>query len=488
MKKILCLFVFIILLVVNTSCNKTKCLINGHYWDEATCTKSKRCIECGLTVGKALGHKISEATCTDYSYCKTCGVKLSDALGHNSNEATCEEDSICKTCNEILENSYGHDANEPTCEEDSICKTCDKLLERHFKHDYVKENDNTPGVCTKCDKTDFSELEKYSDIPYDKDLAVSIRMVENRKSKYYTGNQKKLGEHEKSIFDLQVTLVKLQTKKAIDNIKIYVVAKTVDNGYIYKDYSSSSKKMGEYTYTSVTSFATFATKEFTNENYLLNKTPEKIYVRVTYTNENIFVEQELTYKVSVINQDNINFDNFKKRNIISNNATSNPSYVDPKEDPVRIKLTKDEATEKSKLGSVKEDSVKIQFNVLKENLNKYKLDDDTLKANKLISIELPKDSNAYDAWDIYPEIKEVKIEVYAKIKSTDKDFSEYVKIYSIYGFLSKYRDLSIATAKFDESFEVEDIYVVVEGELHNATKDTFSSLFSCKYSELIKVE
>ena len=344
-------------------------------------------------------------------------------------------------------------------------------------------------------KSKYERFTDYSTTPYDDNIAISIREMENRKSKYYTGDKKELGEHEKSTFDLQVTLVKLQTKKVINNIKMYVAAKTVDNGYRYKEYSSSSKTMSEYTYTSVTSFATFATKEYAEitkdevtENYLFDEEPTEFFVKVTYTIGDDEKVYSLTYRTEVADVTNAKLNDAELRSIIANNATSNPSYVDPKEDPVRIKLTKDEATEKSKLGSVKEDSVKIQFNVLKENLNKYKLDDDKLKANKLISIELPKDSNADDAWDVYPEIKEIKFEIYAKIKSTDKDFSEYVKIYSIYGFLSKYRDLSIATAKFDESFEVEDIYVVVEGELHNATKDTFSSVFSCKYSELTKVE
>ena len=87
-----------------------------------------------------------------------------------------------------------------------------------------------------------------------------------------------------------------------------------------------------------------------------------------------------------------------------------------------------------------------------------------------------------------PEIKELKFEIYAKVNSTDKDFSEYVKVYSVYGFLSKYRDLSIAISKLDESFDVENIYIVVEGKLHNATQDTFSAVYSCKYSDLYSFE
>ena len=344
-------------------------------------------------------------------------------------------------------------------------------------------------------KTNYERFSDYGINPYDENLAITIREMENRKSKFYTGDKKELGEHEKSTFDLQVTLVKLQTKAIINNIKIYVAGKTVDGGYRYKEYSSSSKTMSEYTYTSTTSFSTFATKEYASitknevsENYLFDEEPTELYIKVTYSigeNENI---NTLTYKTEVANNKNNKFNNAELRNIILDSASSNPGYIDPKNDPVRVKLTKDEATENSKLGEVKEDSLKIQFNILKENLNMFKFDDDKLKASNLKSIEIPKDPNASDAWNVLPEIKEVKFEIYAKIKSTDKDFSEYVKVYAIYGFLSKYRDLSIANSKLDESFEVEDIFVVVEGKLNNATKDTFSALYSCKYSELNNVE
>lgn len=344
-------------------------------------------------------------------------------------------------------------------------------------------------------KSKFDRFSEYSSTPYDENIAITVREMENRKSKFYTGDKKDLGEHEKSTFDLQVTLVKLQTKALINNIKMYVSAKTVDGGYRYKEYSNSSKTMSEYTYTSVTSFSTFATKEYANvtkdgvsENYLFDEEPTEFFVKVTYTIGSEDTVHTLTYKTEVADIKDSKLNSAEFRNVIAKDATSNPSYVDPKEDPVRVKFTKEKATEESKLGSVKEDSLKIQFNVLKENLNKFKLDDEKLKANKLIGIEIPKDPNADDAWDVFPEIKEIKFEVYAKIKSTDKDFSEYVKIYSIYGFLSKYRDLSIATSKFDESFEVEDIYVVVEGKLHNATQDTFNALYSCKYSEFADVE
>ena len=89
-------------------------------------------------------------------------------------------------------------------------------------------------------KSNFERFSEYSSTPYDDNLAITVREMENRKSKYYTGDKKELGEHEKSTFDLQVTLVKLQTKALINNIRLYVAAKTVDNGYRYKEYSSSN--------------------------------------------------------------------------------------------------------------------------------------------------------------------------------------------------------------------------------------------------------
>ena len=389
-------------------------------------------------------------------------------------------------CNRAICRKEGHDIVAATCTQSSYCKVCNKKFSDPLGHIWNEENVNTPIQCINCKYADFTKFNDYSSIPYDTNIGISIREIEHRYSKFATGNKNTLGEHEKSTFDLQITLVKLQTKTEINNIKLYVVAKTKDNGYCYKEYDENIKSMSQYTYTSVTDIENFAKKESISVNQIFNEEPIEIFVKITYNIGNGNINHTLTYKTPIFEVNEEKLFKAEFRDIISNNSTRNPSYVEPKDDPVRVKLTKKDANESSSLGSIKEDILEIKFCVLKENLNKYKHKDEYLKNNKLTSIELPKLEDEY-TWDVYPEIKEIKFEIYAKIKSTDKDFSEYVKIYSIYGFLSKYRDLSIATSKLDESFDVEDIYIVVEGKLHNATKDTFNALYYCKYSELSNI-
>lgn len=339
-------------------------------------------------------------------------------------------------------------------------------------------------------QTKKDRFESYSYMPYDENLALSVRSIENRKSKFYTGNKNELGAHEKSIFDLQVAIVKLQSRAVVENIRVYVSAQTVDNGYKYKEYSSSTLSMSEYSYQTTKSFSSFSSKEFNEvtkdtvtEDFLFNEEPTKFFVKVTYNLKGSEEINTLTYQTSVLELKEKDFEGFEKRNVSKEND-ANDGYIDVKNDPVRIKLLKEETEEKSEKGNVKEDAIKVQFNVLKANLNNFKLDDDKLQASTLKAIELPSTTGSNGEWDVDPEINEIKCEVFAKIKSTDDNFSEYVKVYAIYGFMSRYRDFSIASIKFDESFEVEDIYVVIEGKLYNATTDKFEISFKCNYSEL----
>lgn len=347
---------------------------------------------------------------------------------------------------------------------------------------------------------EYTRFEAYGNQSYDDNIAISIREMENRKSIYSTGSSKEVGEHEKSTYDLQVSLIKLQTKAVIKNIKLYISARTADDGYRYKEYSSNTKTMSEYTYTSTTSFSSFANTEYvekdvedkhghtTTEEFFFNEKPQEFFIKVTYTVGDSEDTQTLTYKTSVLEFNEKKLESATKRDIIASDSINNAKYVDPQEDPVRICLTKEETTEKSTAGAVKTDLLKVQFNVLKTNLNKYRIAEEELKANVLKGIEIPKAIDAEDAWDVYPEISEIKFEVYAKVNNAEEGFSQYVKVYSIYGFMSKYRDLAIASIKIDECYEIEDIYVVAEGKIHNGNKDSFSILYNCKYSELVNAE
>ena len=337
-------------------------------------------------------------------------------------------------------------------------------------------------------KSKINRFSEYQDKAYDDQIALNIRDIENRKSKLSTGSEDEEGKHEKSTHDLQIQLVKLRANTSIKNIKIYLAAKTLDNGYRYDEYTSSSKEMSTLTYTSLTSFTTFATKEIKEltkngkkEEYLFDETPIEYYIRISYTLNDEKEERVLAYKTKALsfNQEKT-FKNVEIRNIDNNNA----NYIESKDDPIKLKVTKTLISEESSLKEIKEDRLRVEFKVNSENLNKYKYDSDYLEKNNLISIELPKGPNDDDAWNVEPEINDIKFEIYGKIKNNDNKFSSYVKIYSIYGFFSKNRALSIATYKIDEVFNIDTLYIIAEGCIYNGTSQTFKTLYSVRVNDL----
>ena len=246
--------------------------------------------------------------------------------------------------------------------------------------------------------------------------------------------------------------------------------------------------MSTLTYTSLTSFTTFATKEIKEltkngkkEEYLFDETPIEYYIRISYTLNDEKEERVLAYKTKALsfNQEKT-FKNVEIRNIDNNNA----NYIESKDDPIKLKVTKTLISEESSLKEIKEDRLRVEFKVNSENLNKYKYDSDYLEKNNLISIELPKGPNDDDAWNVEPEINDIKFEIYGKIKNNDNKFSSYVKIYSIYGFFSKNRALSIATYKIDEVFNIDTLYIIAEGCIYNGTSQTFKTLYSVRVNDL----
>lgn len=75
---------------------------------KATCTKPKKCKDCGKVLSGALGHNWRSATCTSAKKCSRCGKTAGKALGHkwsrwkNANKATvfkkATQARICSRC------------------------------------------------------------------------------------------------------------------------------------------------------------------------------------------------------------------------------------------------------------------------------------------------------------------------------------------------------------------------------------------------------
>lgn len=346
-----------------------------------------------------------------------------------------------------------------------------------------------------------TRFKDYGTTPYDEFIALNVREVENRKSKFATGSSGAEGEHEKATFDFQITIVRLQVYAYIENMNIFVSAKTATDNYCF-DETSTNKTIGAGTYTSLVNYSTFATRSIekctedgATEEYLVDETPKEIYVKINYDvkKNNQTQTKTLEYKVSVLDLNiekkikNIEFRSINKENV---------NFVDSKDDPFSIKFTKNLTDETSKVQNVKEDNIKVEFRANTANLNKVKHSEEYLKGrydNKdyITAIELPKivsempeGADEKEYWNIAPEIKEIKFEVYGKIDNKDSEFSQYVKFYSFYGFLSRYRAPSLLTYRIDESFNLSEIYVVAEGVYHNATEEKFSVAFAVKVEDL----
>lgn len=333
--------------------------------------------------------------------------------------------------------------------------------------------------------TKDKRFNEYGDKSYDNYLGINLRVSETRKSLYETGSNNKKGEHEKSNWDVQVYLIKLKAGVTVSNIKIYLAVKAENGTYRYQTYESGTgKSISSQTFGSWTAWSNVLTTEYktvSDETKLFDETPREFYVKVTYTiqekDETKTSDHILNYHTEALNYKNEK--EFKKvdtRTVIKENANK----IDSKNDPINMKIEKKLATEKTTLKEVQQNSYQITTTINLPNLALYKYNEEVLKKDRLIEVEIPQDQTNEDAWNIYPELPNTKIEVYAKTKKEDKDFSEYVNIVSFYGFYSRYRTINSYAISLDESFDVEEFYIIIEGEfLHGTTNQGGKPGVSC---------
>lgn len=93
MKKILCLFLALTLLLSLSACGKC-----DHNWTKATCETAKTCTKCGEIDGKIAGHKWIDATCETAKTCAACGKTDGTPLAHVWTDATYEAPKTCTLC------------------------------------------------------------------------------------------------------------------------------------------------------------------------------------------------------------------------------------------------------------------------------------------------------------------------------------------------------------------------------------------------------
>lgn len=147
-----------------------------HRWNEASCTASKTCAECGETEGTPLGHVWSEATCKAPQTCRNCGetsgeklehqwegpvceskcglcgVKNSAASGHNWSDATCTEARKCAACGASEGSALGHSWVEATCLYPRYCQVCGTENGEALGHSWTENSTAVLGYCNVCEK------------------------------------------------------------------------------------------------------------------------------------------------------------------------------------------------------------------------------------------------------------------------------------------------------------------------------------------------
>ena len=129
------------------------CAIEGHDYEEATCTTARVCKRCGYIDGKPLGHDFSEPTCTEPATCSRCGATGTEALGHDYGNASCTEAAVCSRCGESTGEPLGHDYSEATCTEPATCSRCGETTGEPLGHDYSVATCTTPATCSRCGAT-----------------------------------------------------------------------------------------------------------------------------------------------------------------------------------------------------------------------------------------------------------------------------------------------------------------------------------------------
>lgn len=331
----------------------------------------------------------------------------------------------------------------------------------------------------------------YGTQPYDENLGIALRETEDRKSVLETYSssksedvERKAGKHEKSTYNLQLTLVKL-TVKELNNIKIIVAARTEDGGYRYADYTTNSKYLGAQTFTSVTTFSSFSSKSIEEKeknkstvDVKFDETPVEFFIKILYSVDE--TQKTLEYKVSPLDINTATFSSYEKRNVIGAGNGTDSLFINPMNDVFRLKMSKTEVTETSTIDNIHRDTLKLELRTNLPGLSNYKYELDYLREHGLKKIEVPKANE----WDIDPEVAEMKLEVWGKIDSKDSQFSNYVKLYALYGFFSSQRTMSLTTVTIDESLNLSDIYVVMNGEIYNGTVDKIHATYQIDYKTL----
>lgn len=359
--------------------------------------------------------------------------------------------------------------------------------------------------------------ESYGKIPYDDHIGIMIKVTENRQSLLETYDENdeidkknKEGKNEKSTYDVAISLIKLRVE-TLKDITVNLAVKTNDNSYQYATQQASKDNNGIFV-RYIGSFSDLLTKEVLSENEgtttknIFDETPKEIYVEVKYTVANNSSKEEkenvLRYRVETLDTKESKYKKYSERLVLKEATTdSKANWIDPVNDVFGLQIGKTDATSESKIGNIKKDLICINCISLNNNLTKYKLAQDEIESKELVRLEQPNSQTL----QLTPEIAEIKLTVCGKVNSKDKKFSDYVVLYSLYGFMSSIENRLIENTEkdnkritnytthlvensLDESFNLSELYITMEGKLYNSTVEKVSSSYKISYDNLISVD
>lgn len=297
-------------------------------------------------------------------------------------------------------------------------------------------------------KKDVSLYENYGTTPGDENIDISIRIKERRNAPS-SGTEK-----ETQYWDMQVYLHLKDQEAIYRNVTIYTAILKKDGTMKYEEKTASiltgienpSNISGSVSDRSIFSSYSTTSKTMvynsTTEEYTKNDgEPDKVYVKVVYEvrdEKGNSTKKSFTYQCNIINEDEIDFNNFEKT--IIEETTSN---VDIKNE-----------------SGVLDVKVRTELNELVSKNDTYRLN---LKYNPLDEEEKK-------------VIESASVVLFLGMKNTESDneeyFSNYIDFAQYHGSLPYlYTIPQIATA-YNGVFEIEDLYVYTELNKVNGTSET----------------
>ncbi len=161
MKKILCLFLALALLLSLAACGKC-----DHDWEKATCNAPKTCVKCGETDGKIAGHKWMDATCDVPKTCADCGKTDGTPLAHIWTDATYEAPKTCTLCGA----TEGESLSQTLAKELVGTWVIDVYMDQFVEG--FTSNAGLPIAFT------FSADGTYVQVPYEKEFSDALALLE----------------------------------------------------------------------------------------------------------------------------------------------------------------------------------------------------------------------------------------------------------------------------------------------------------------------